>query len=136
MLLAVCALVAALSRSAGAEEEDSVRVLPCRPTISCSADVVPPGAAEIESGYAARRVAGGGYVETEPVLLKLTLLRWLQLQAGTNALVYSTGEVARRLDYVGDFSFGAKLHLFAGVTFVPARFWGARHRAPVTARSN
>jgi hypothetical protein len=99
-----------LSRPAAADD-DSVRVLPCRPTISCSADIVPPGAAEIEAGYAARRVSEGGYVETEPVLLKLTLLRWLQLQAGSSALVYSVGDVPRRLDYVDDLSFGGKVHL-------------------------
>jgi hypothetical protein len=108
------------ARSAAADDEDAVRVLPCRPTISCSADIVPPGAAEIEAGYAARRVSQGGYLETEPVLLKLTLLRWLQLQAGTNALVYSLGNVPRRLDYVDDLSLGAKLHLLDQTQSTPS----------------
>jgi hypothetical protein len=108
---ALLATASLLPSAAAADDGGSIRVLPCRPTISCSADIVPPGAAEVEAGYAARRVAEGGYVQTEPLLLKLTLLRWLQLQAGTNALVDSVGAVPRRLDYVDDFSIGAKLHL-------------------------
>jgi hypothetical protein len=120
LLLSIGSISATFAASAAADDEDTVRVLPCRPTISCSADIVPPGAAEIEAGYAARRVSEGGYVETEPVLLKLTLLRWLQLQAGTSALVYSLGAVPRRLDYVDDLTAGVKLHLLDQTSYTPS----------------
>lgn len=48
------ALVAALlapatARAAGFPVDDD-RVLPCRPTIACTADLVPPGTLELETG--------------------------------------------------------------------------------------
>jgi hypothetical protein len=89
-----------------------MRVLPCRPTISCSADIVPPGALEIELGYAARRVRPDGFIHTQPLLLKLTVLSWLQLQAGTNGYVLTSGEVSRTLRYFDDISIGLKTHFF------------------------
>jgi hypothetical protein len=87
-----------------------MRVLPCRPTISCSADLVPPGALEIELGYAARRVRPEGFVHTQPLLAKLTLLPWLQVQLGTNGYVFTSGEVSRSLRYVDDATVGLKVH--------------------------
>lgn len=61
--------------------------LPCRPTIACTAEFVPTGHLEIEAGYAARQ-GSGDLQHTTPFLLKLTVLDWLQLQAGTNGLTY------------------------------------------------
>jgi hypothetical protein len=109
---ACAALVAAFCAPASADDDAMLRVLPCRPTISCSADLVPPGALEIEAGYATRHVRDDGFVHTEPLLLKLTLLRWLQAQAGTNGLVFTTGRVRRPLYYVDDITLGAKIHVF------------------------
>jgi hypothetical protein len=113
-----CASAAALLAHAfvaydafGAEDDsESMRVRPCRPTVSCSADLVPPGALEIEMGYAARRARPGGFIHAEPLLVKLTLVRWLQLQVGWNTYVFTTGDVSRSLRYYDDLSFGAKAH--------------------------
>ena len=66
-------------------------MLPCRPTISCTADLVPPGSFEIEAGYYARRVPPAGYVHDQPLLAKLTLFPWIQAQLGMNGAVFTTG---------------------------------------------
>jgi hypothetical protein len=102
----------AASRSAAAEDsaEEEMRVLPCRPTVSCSADIVPPGALEIELGYAARRVQPDGFFHLQPLLLKLTILRWLQVQLGTNGYVFTSGDVSKTLQYIDDVSLGLKFH--------------------------
>jgi hypothetical protein len=107
-------LIAALECSArgvhAEAPEEPIRVLPCRPTISCSADIVPPGVLEVELGYGARRVRLGGFVSTQPVLVKLTALPWLQFQLGTNGYIFSSGAVPRELRYVDDLSLGLKTH--------------------------
>jgi hypothetical protein len=96
--------------AANAHEQDAVRVLPCRPTISCSADIVPPGTVEIEAGYSARYVEPAGLVHAEPLLLKLTLVDWLQAQVGNNGYVAESGSVGRALRY-DDVWFSLKAHL-------------------------
>jgi hypothetical protein len=42
---AVCA-----SLARGTEAPGDTQTLPCRPTIACTADIVPPGAFELETG--------------------------------------------------------------------------------------
>jgi hypothetical protein len=100
--------------------DDSMRVLPCRPTISCSADLVPPGALEIELGYAARRVPPGGFIHMQPLLVKLTVVEWLQVQVGTNGYVFTSGDVSRTLPYFDDVSFGLKTHFVDQTDVVPS----------------
>lgn len=95
----------------GGAPEERHRVLPCRPTISCTADLVPPGSLEVEAGYAVRRAPPNGYIHDEPLLLKLTLLSWLQAQVGANGEIFTTGEVRHSLRYLDDISFGAKVKL-------------------------
>jgi hypothetical protein len=99
---------------------DGIRVLPCRPTISCSADLVPPGAVEIEAGYAARHVEPRGFIHAEPLLFKLTLVEWLQAQMGNNAYVSTTGRVSRSLRYYDDLSFGLKTHFLDQTASLPS----------------
>lgn len=86
-------------------------MLPCRPTVSCTADIVPPGAIEIEAGYLARRAPPRGYIHAEPLLIKLSLTEWVQLQLGGNGKVFTTGDVSRSLRFLDDISFGPKFHL-------------------------
>jgi hypothetical protein len=108
-LSAFALAVTAATRPAGAQEaEGELRVYPCRPTISCSADIVPAGVLEIELGYAARRVRPDGFFHLQPLLVKLTVLRWLQAQLGTNGYVFTSGDVSRSLQYVDDVSLGLK----------------------------
>jgi hypothetical protein len=85
-------------------------VHPCRPTISCTADIVAPGRLEVEVG-ALSSTATSGPVRTVslPVLLKQTLAPWLQLQVGSNG--YTHVEAAPSTRYFDNVFFGPKLHL-------------------------
>lgn len=83
--------------------------LPCRPTIACTADIVPPGAFEVEGGILFRRIASKGRLWTFPVLLKQTFTEALQLQVGSNGYTLSRGEVPAQ--YLDDLTVGAKFHL-------------------------
>lgn len=60
-----------------------IKALPCRPTIACTAEIVPAGAWEVEAGYAARR-ASGATNQGGQVLLKYSATNYLQLQLATN----------------------------------------------------
>src|SRR5262249_15049422 len=83
-------LLAIPARAAGWPDERD-RVLPCRPTIACTADLVAPGTLEIEAGYLYRRAAGGAVQRTWPFLIKLTVAPWVQLQVGSNGYTASPG---------------------------------------------
>lgn len=86
-----------------------VTALPCRPTIACTADFVPPGALEIELGALGRRLPSG-LQRSFPVLVKLTAARWLQLQVATNGYTFQRGPATTQ--YLDNVSAGGKLHLF------------------------
>ena len=70
--------------------DDTDVSLPCRPTIACTADLVRPGAVEVESGALYRRAGGPLHkgVWMFPVLAKLTVVEEFQLQLGSDG--YST----------------------------------------------
>lgn len=109
-LAAILVAASAASAARAGAPDDSYRVLPCRPTVSCTADLVPPGALEVEAGYLARRAPPRGFVHSEPILLKLTLAEWVQAQVGGNGHVVTSGDVARSLRYLDDISVGPKFH--------------------------
>ena len=94
--------------------------LPCRPTIACTADVVRPGALEIESGALYRRTAGPEHrgVWSLPVLAKLTVAPELQLQVGTNGFTTTVGSPDQR--YLDDLLFSPKLHFLEQTTYLPS----------------
>jgi hypothetical protein len=82
---------------------------PCRPTVSCTADLTSPGTLEIEAGELYARASGGARAASIPVLLKQTLTPLVQLQAGSNGpTVLGPAPQARYLDNA---IFGPKLHL-------------------------
>jgi hypothetical protein len=118
--LAILTAISVVRSGRAGAPEDRHRVLPCRPTVSCTADLVPPGSLEIEAGYLARRVPRAGFVHAEPLLLKLTLLDWLQVQAGMNGQVFTTGEVDRSLRYLDDISFGPKVRFWKQTDLRPS----------------
>ncbi len=95
------------ARGAGWPTDDD-SALPCRPTVSCTADLASPGLIEAEVGTQLRSVDGELQVTT-PILLKLTLAEWLQLQVGSNGFTYLGG--APSSHYVDNLTLGAKLHL-------------------------
>jgi hypothetical protein len=99
----IAALACSLSfaRSVQADED---RVVPCRPTVTCTADLAPPGTLELELGDQLRR-ASGTYQDTTPFLAKLPLSSALELQLGSNGFTYSSD--AR---YFDNMVMGAKVH--------------------------
>lgn len=100
-----CALLAARAARA---DDDEPHVAPCRPTVTCTADLAAPGTLEIEVGDQLRR-GGDQTSNATPFLVKLPLATWLELQLGGNGLVYASG--ATGSTYVDDLIAGAKLHL-------------------------
>jgi hypothetical protein len=112
--LASLACAASARPSLAAEWPNAeTKALPCRPTIACTADLVPPGAFEIESGYLYRKIASGAGTQASqrsaPFLLKLTLAPWVQVQAGSNG--YGVARGALPSQYLDDATLGVKAHL-------------------------
>jgi hypothetical protein len=107
----VAALIAACGPSAAAagllDRDD--KALPCRPTIACTADLVPPGVVELETGYLYRRLGNRAHQHSAPFLLKLTLFEWAQLQLGSNGPVLASAPAPAR--FFDDLTLGLKLHL-------------------------
>jgi hypothetical protein len=88
--------------------DDTDRALPCRPTIACTADIVPPGALEIEVGYIRRRLAANVVQGSTPLLLKLTIASWIQVQLGSNGWIRAIGAP---MNYFDNVEAGLKFHL-------------------------
>jgi hypothetical protein len=84
-------------------------VHPCRPTVSCTAEIVAPGNLEIEAGALDSKVPGGtAHVVSFPLLVELSLTRIVELQVGSNGYtLVDAGSSARYFDNVYA---GPKLH--------------------------
>ncbi len=86
--------------------------LPCRPTVSCTADLAPPGTLEVEVGY---NFQGNSAFASRsfPFLLKQTLSKMLQLQVGSNGLTALEPHAPPLAStvYFDNVIAGAKLHL-------------------------
>ena len=105
------------ARAAGFPDE-TYAVLPCRPTIACTADLVPPGSVEIETGYLRRKLPGdAGVAHTLPLLLKLSILHDVQLQLATNTAYSSVRGRQRAFD---DLAAGVKVRLIRQTSDAPA----------------
>lgn len=104
-----------VSEKADRVDDGRVTAMPCRPTIACTADLVPAGNFEVELGYGARRAEA--LVHSGQVLLKYSLLDSLQFQLGTVGLFSAgPGTVAHAFDGLSP---GLKWKFFEGSTFVP-----------------
>ncbi len=90
--------------------DDSTKALPCRPTIACTADIVAPGLFELESGALFRHVESPGPEWSFPFLAKLTLVKWLQIQVGSNGFT-TTQQPAQGVVFLDDLTYVAKFHL-------------------------
>jgi hypothetical protein len=99
----VAAGLAAIVLVAGsAEAESEVQVLPCRPTVACTADIVPAGVLEVETGTVSRFATQSAMAV--PILAKLSLSSWFQAQLGTNGLSSSsTGTFVDLVTGIGKF---------------------------------
>lgn len=83
-----------------ANEPETVEAQACRPTIACTAEMVPAGFFEVEAGYGGR-VGGGQVMHSGQLLLKYSLRDNLQLQLATNNLfLVGTGVAPRAVDGV------------------------------------
>jgi hypothetical protein len=132
------ALGVTAARSARAAETPDARdrTLPCRPTIACTADIVPPGTVDLEAGVLYRslgpssltRPAGATRQWTFPFLAKLTLAPWVQVQVGSNGLTEATGLTPQ--DYFDDLVVGAKFHLLDQTEWAPALSLSAEASVP------
>jgi hypothetical protein len=123
--LACLALLATPSGARAADTPDARdKTLPCRPTIACTADFVPPGTVDLEAGALFRRLgpsirgAAGTRQWTFPFLAKLTLEPWVQLQVGSNGLTAATGLAPQ--DFFDDLVVGPKFHLFDQTPTTPS----------------
>jgi hypothetical protein len=106
------------------------QALPCRPTIACTADIVPPGSVELEMGYLFRKLHDPAIQHSVPILGKLTLTEWLQLQIGGNGPTFANAPVAMR--YLDDLVAGLKLHLIDQDRRTPAIATSLELSSPVS----
>jgi hypothetical protein len=120
-------LFAERSTRAAETPDDRDKALPCRPTIACTADVVPPGTLDVETGVIFRHLSapGGATMAMRatrqwsfPFLLKLTVAPWLQLQAGSNGFTAARGETPQ--SFFDDAVVGAKFHLHDQTRLTPS----------------
>jgi hypothetical protein len=107
-VLVLGALLAATRNAGAADPPGETHTLPCRPTIACTADFVPPGTFEIETGTLFRQL-GSGRQWTLPFLAKLTLVQWFQFQFGSNGYSVARGRVPEQ--FLDDVQVGGKIHL-------------------------
>ncbi len=116
--LALVFAVLVLARRADAlDEPGETRGLPCRPTVACTAEIVAPGAVEVEAGSITRNLGGVRQVSF-PFLAKVTLARWVQVQVGGNGYTELRGAPPAR--YFDNVTVGAKLHLLDQGDRLPA----------------
>ncbi len=108
-----------LSRLALADlPHGSDHAVPCRPTVSCTADFAAPGTLEIEAGYESSRAEPATNTFNVPFLLKQTISKLLQIQLGSNG--YTAVRGASRADYLDNALAGAKLHISDQTRFAPS----------------
>jgi hypothetical protein len=117
-LLVSAALLALPVSALAVEPPDDTHSLPCRPTIACTADIVPPGSFELETGALFRHLDSGDRQWSFPFLAKLTLARWVQLQVGSNGYTHEQGTDPAH--YFDDVTTGVKLHLVDQGSLAPS----------------
>ncbi len=128
--LAVFVMVLVSAHRARAwEGPGDTRTLPCRPTIACTADLVTPGALELEAGALYRRLGADGRQWTLPFLAKLTLAEWFQLQFGSNGYTVSRGDV--RSNFQDDLEIGGKVHFLDQGALAPSLSASALASIPI-----
>jgi hypothetical protein len=122
----------AIPRSAQAVSwfDSEHQALPCRPTIACTADLVPPGSVEIEVGYLFRKLRDPVLQHSVPLLTKFTLTEWVQLQVGGNGPTFANAPVPSR--YVDDIVAGFKFHVADQSRRIPSLSWSVEVSAPVS----
>lgn len=105
-------LTLAVTSRAGA---DPTQTLPCRPTIACTADIVPGGSFELEAGALLRTAAGMAATYSAPFLAKLSLTDWAQIQVGSAGPTWSDGQLVMDVAV-----FAAKVRLMPQGAWAPS----------------
>jgi hypothetical protein len=82
----------------------------------------------VEAGALFRRIGATGRQWTFPVLAKLTVADWLQLQAGSNGYSVTRGDIPAQ--YFDDAQFGAKLHVLDQGRVIPSLAFSALASIP------
>lgn len=122
------ALLLAAGDARALEPPGDTRTLPCRPTIACTADLVPPGAFELEAGTLFRRLGADGRQWSFPFLAKLTTAKWFQLQVGSNGYTVAHGDVPAQ--FFDDAQIGGKFHLVDQGPVLPSLSFSATASVP------
>src|ERR1700722_2442530 len=85
---------------------DSDKAVPCRPTVSCTADLAAPGTTEFEGGSLFTSQGSAGNQTAFPILTKFTMAPWSQLQVGSNG--YTVVHADPSAQYFDDVTVGNK----------------------------
>ena len=84
-------VAAALFALATAAHAGEASVLPCRPTIACTAHIEAAGLLTLEAGYLLRKLDKDVTQRSMPFLFKLSFNDWLQGQLGSNGPTFADG---------------------------------------------
>src|ERR1700722_10915560 len=87
-------LIHALPVEALESPGDSDKAVPCRPTVSCTADLAPSGTTEFEGGFLFSSQGSPGNQSSFPFLTKFTFAPWSQLQIGSNGYTVLRGSAS------------------------------------------
>jgi hypothetical protein len=90
---------------------------PCRPTVSCTAELAAPGSFEVEAGANVSRNDAGVRTWSYPLLLKQTFAKWAQAQVGSNGPTFANS--APHAGYFDNVFLGPKFHLLDQGKVVP-----------------
>jgi len=112
--ICACLWTSRPARAAGLPDE-TYHALPCRPTIACTADIVPEGSIEIEVGVLTK-ARDTTRTSSMPWLIKLSLLAELQLQLSTNSAYVTSDRGTKALD---DATLGLKWNFLAQRGAIP-----------------
>jgi hypothetical protein len=128
------AVPSSLERAAFAMELPNQRDVarPCRPTVSCTADLAAPGTLEAEIGGFFSKLGADDRLLSFPFLLKQTLTEALQLQVGSNGYTVTRGgsEVPNERHW-DNLVLGPKLHVFDQTTSLPSIAFSVQASFPV-----
>jgi len=112
--------------------DDRDTAIPCRPTVSCAADIAAPGVFELEAGALYAQGNAGQDTTTIPFLLKQSLTHWLQLQVG-NGFTLIRG--VAHAQYLDNIVVGPKFHLLDQGELAPSLSLSAEASLPAFAAS-
>jgi hypothetical protein len=117
ILATIAGLTLPSARAAEPPNHDDV-ARPCRPTVSCTAELAAPGTLEVEAGAQSSRASDGSRTVTFPFLFKQTLTPWLEAQLGSNGYTANVGRVSAR--YLDNLAIGTKLNVLHQGKVAPA----------------